>query len=44
MNPPNTSTAPVLDRVIQILRTLKPYLYERWGVIALAVFGSVARG
>jgi predicted nucleotidyltransferase len=44
MNTPNTSTAPVLDRVIQILRTLKPYLHEQWGVTRLAVFGSVARG
>ncbi|EKQ67676.1 putative nucleotidyltransferase [Leptolyngbyaceae cyanobacterium JSC-12] len=40
----NTSTAPALDRVISILHTLKPYLYERWGVTELAVFGSVARG
>jgi len=40
----NTSTAPALDRVISILHTLKPYLYERWGVTRLAVFGSVARG
>jgi predicted nucleotidyltransferase len=40
----STSTAPALDRVISILHTLKPYLYERWGVTELAVFGSVARG
>jgi predicted nucleotidyltransferase len=44
MSRENTSTAPALDRVIQILRTLKPYLHERWGVTELAVFGSVARG
>ncbi len=44
MSRENTSTAPALDRVISILRTLKPYLYERWGVTRLAVFGSVARG
>ena len=44
MSRENTSTAPALDRVIQILRMLKPYLYERWGVTELAVFGSVARG
>jgi len=44
MNTPNTSIAPALDRVIQILQTLKPYLHERWGVTELAVFGSVARG
>ncbi len=40
----NTSTAPALDQVISILHTLKPYLYERWGITELAVFGSVARG
>jgi hypothetical protein len=40
----NTSIAPVLDQVIPILHALKPYLYERWGITELAVFGSVARG
>jgi len=44
MSTEDTFTAPMLDRVIQILRTLRPYLYERWGVTELAVFGSVARG
>jgi len=31
------------DDVLQILRVLKPYLHERWGVTELAVFGSLAR-
>lgn len=44
MSSENISTAPVLDRVIQILQKLKPYLYERWGVSELVVFSSVARG
>jgi predicted nucleotidyltransferase len=34
---------PVLQDVLITLRNLKPYLYERWGVTELAVFGSVAR-
>jgi predicted nucleotidyltransferase len=35
---------PILHDVLATLRNLKPYLYERWGVTELAVFGSVARG
>lgn len=44
MNINNKSVAPVLDQVVPILQTLKPYLYERWGITELAIFGSVARG
>lgn len=40
----NKSVAPVLDQVIPILQALKPYLYERWGITELAIFGSVAWG
>jgi uncharacterized protein len=36
--------APVLDQIVPVLRALKPYLYERWGITELAIFGSVARG
>ncbi|TAD73591.1 MAG: hypothetical protein EA001_16480 [Oscillatoriales cyanobacterium] len=35
---------PELQTIMAILRSLKPYLQERWGITDLAVFGSVARG
>lgn len=44
MNINDESIAPVLDQVVPILQALKPYLYERWGITELAIFGSVARG
>ena len=44
MNINDESIAPVLDQVVPILQALKPYLYERWGITKLAIFGSVARG
>ena len=44
MNINDGSIAPVLDQVVPILQALKPYLYERWGITELAIFGSVARG
>ena len=34
---------PTLEKILPILQDLKPYLYERWGVIELAIFGSVVR-
>lgn len=37
-NPPN------LEQTLSILKKLKPYIHERWGVVEIAVFGSVARG
>lgn len=37
-------TSPVLHDVLVTLRSLQPYLRDRWGVTELAVFGSVARG
>ena len=44
MNINDESIAPALDQVVPILQALKPYLYERWGITELAIFGSVARG
>jgi len=44
MNINNESVAPVLEQIVPILQALKPYLYERWGITELAIFGSVARG
>ena len=35
---------PILETITPVLQALKPYLYERWGVTELAIFGSVARG
>lgn len=35
--------APILEQIVPILQTLKPYLHERWGITELAIFGSVAR-
>ena len=37
-------TAPKLDEVLAQLKAVKPYMQEHWGIMELAVFGSVARG
>ena len=34
---------PILEQIVPVLQALKPYLYERWGITELAIFGSVAR-
>jgi predicted nucleotidyltransferase len=44
MNMNRESAVPELSQVMPILQSLKPYLYERWGITGLAIFGSVARG